>query len=331
MVVNKEGRFGFVDSTGKVVIGFDRLPNTTEDVGVFSEGLAAIFLKQGGAGGYQVGYIDETGQMVIAPQFFFGNPFAGGVALVETQAGSRYINRRGEFVNPGTLTGSAGPKGLTLTREGFTDRSGKLVISGYGFLEPFTEGLAAVVNGRGLDARYGFINMKGKLVIPFRFVPRREHHGFIAGLSHFSEGRASVKLGERFGYINKKGKFVVPPQFIAADDFSEGLAFVASEDKAGYIDKKGHWIILAQDRPYAGGKFKEGLAAVTFKTEHGIKMGYINQRGDVIIPPRFDYAGEFVDGIARIYETRNQSGRWKSSFGYIDKTGKYIWEPQSGP
>lgn len=44
-VVNRNGRIGFIDKTGKIVIAFDKLPKATLYVGDFHEGLAAIFVN----------------------------------------------------------------------------------------------------------------------------------------------------------------------------------------------------------------------------------------------------------------------------------------------
>src|SRR3954470_12399007 len=67
-------RFGFIDKTGRLVIGFDRLPNETETVGEFHEGLALFVLKSRGDQAFEprVGYVDETGAVVISARFAYG-------------------------------------------------------------------------------------------------------------------------------------------------------------------------------------------------------------------------------------------------------------------
>lgn len=64
-------RIGFIDNTGRLVIGFDRLPKTANYVGEFHEGRAVIQLDESGGGrvSQRVGYIDETGAVVIEPRF----------------------------------------------------------------------------------------------------------------------------------------------------------------------------------------------------------------------------------------------------------------------
>jgi hypothetical protein len=51
------------------------------------------------------------------------------------------------------------------------------------------------------------------------------------------------------------------------------------------------------------------------------KVGYINQRGEVVIDPIFDYATRFYEGLAAV-EVRN---RW----GVINASGEFTIQPQS--
>jgi len=60
------------------------------------------------------------------------------------------------------------------------------------------------------------------------------------------------------------------------------------------------------------GKFNEGLAPV--QAQSG-KWGFVNQRQQWVIPPRFDEAREFQDGKA----AAKQNGKW----GFINKQGTW--------
>jgi hypothetical protein len=342
-------RIGFIDNTGKLVIGFDRLPRTTIAVGEFKEGRAVIYLKKEGDDKPQsymdakVGYIDEKGEIIIAARFDSAYDFSEGLAYVQAEGFKGYINVHGELVIK--LEDNIGPKldwyavgfhegmaaALINQEVGFIDRSGKPVIKGYNSAARFSEGLAAVVVGQGRLAKYGFVNKAGDVVISPRFEPLLWHHNQIEYLSRFSEGLACVKVGDLYGYINKKGDFAIPPQFIRAADFSEGLASVMVREGMGYIDKSGRWVIAPRVAPFMGGSFKEGLAPAAFATKQGAKWGYIDHTGRVVIKPSFDEAHEFVGGVAAVYEIRLPNSVQESRWGYIDKTGKYLWEPRSGP
>lgn len=347
-VHNKSADVGFIDRKGNLVIGFGRLPETTVFVRDFREGLAVIYLRKraddepAGNMNYDAGYVDETGAVSIALRFDSAYDFSEGLACVEAGESRSFINRRGEVmiklgmgVEPKLDWYAAGfHEGLAVvtTRQGvgFIDRSGKVVIEGYTAAASFSEGLAAVAIGRGRLAKYGFVNAKGEMVIAPRFAPALSHHDQIEYLGRFSEGLARVRVGDLYGYINKRGRFVIRPQFIHADDFSEGLASVRLREKTGYINKLGHWAVAPRVAPAGGGKFKEGLAPAAFRTVYGTKWGYIDRGGRVFIKPRFDFAYEFVGGVAAVYEVRVPNSVQESRWGYIDKNGKYLWEPQSG-
>ena len=63
----------------------------------------------------------------------------------------------------------------------------------------------------------------------------------------------------------------------------------------GYVDARGE--VVVPPRYLAGGAFSEGLAPVRVAGCYG----YIGVDGAMAIPPRFDYAEPFGDGVARAY------------------------------
>ena len=75
----------------------------------------------------------------------------------------------------------------------------------------------------------------------------------------------------------------------------------------------------------------EGLFCVGIGTDpitgFGGKYGFINNQGEMVIKPVFDYARPFHDGLALISIGRDKSG-FGGSDGFIDNTGKIVIEPQ---
>lgn len=325
-----ETRFGFIDKTGKLVIGFDRLPRKIEAVGDFHDGRAVIYFKKEKGNRYvndfSVGYIDETGRMAIPARFDAAFDFSEGLAYVEREGSGAFIDRRGRTTiklpkkMSASLDGFAygfheGRAAVQINGDyGFVDRTGRLLCKGYTRAASFSEGLAAVAVDWGI--KYGFVNTKGELVIPVRFDAVLAGHN-IGALSHFSEGLARVRVGKEYGFIDKTGQFVIPPKFNVAGDFSEGLAFVRLGERGGYINKSGEWAITGEEKILKGERFKEGLAAVDFNRG----TGYLDHAGKTIIQPQFYDGGEFVGGVAAI----NSSVAPRAA--YIDKTGTYIWPP----
>lgn len=123
------------------------------------------------------GYVDETGEIVIEPQFGSAGQFARNglaVASIEVDSGYKY---------------------------GYIDKTGAYAISpqfddAYDFAD---NGLASVMSGD----LYGYIDAKGEYVIEPQFVSAGDFD---------REGLALVQMNTgRWGYINEKGDFIFTP------------------------------------------------------------------------------------------------------------------------
>lgn len=86
------------------------------------------------------------------------------------------------------------------------------------------------------------------------------------------------------------------------------------DDKFGYIDKTGEMVIPPRFERAMG--FAEGLGRVGI----GDKQGYIDKTGKVVIPLKFDEAHAFREGLA--------GARIGDQFGFIDKTGVFVVQPR---
>lgn len=349
-------RVGFIDRTGRLVIGFDKLPETTDGVGEFHDGRARIYLemeradKAKGSWRHIAGYIDETGAMVIAPRFKFAYDFSEGLARVALEGVAGFIDLEGKVVIKidawvGDFHEGLAAASMPGGREplGYIDRLGTMVIKPqYQFADDFSEGLAGVQ----VDDKWGFINRQGELVIAPRFGLRREqrHPENVISSGRFSEGLACVRLGDLYGYIDKRGKFVIPPQFSSAQDFSEGLAWAISKDstKRGWINKAGQWVItkvsgngfsvdFSQETLTEGWmdhSFSEGLFPIVVDDgdSNKARRGYINTRGTVVIEPReLRDAEPFVGDLAHVTFNDKSRPGWDPPYAYINKKGNYIW------
>lgn len=351
-------RTGFIDGAGRLVIGFDRLPEETEAVGEFGEGRAAFFVKKRDAAepatseGYLGGYIDETGRVVVAPRYYTTADFSEGLAFVASDDFEGFIDRDGRHVFRTDYNVKNFHEGLAAASEsggranvwGYIDRTGRRVIEGpYRFADDFSEGLAGVEDNK--NNKYGFINRRGEMVIQPRFDLQREsrHPGSTISSGRFSEGLACVSLGGRYGYIDRSGEFVIPPQFSVAQDFSEGLAWAVSSDgrTKGWIDKRGQWVVTAVSGkglsfslswlPYSQErrvwKFSEGLAPFLTYDGERVLHGYVNRGGEVVIAPaEWSEVGPFVGGLARVTFYEQSDSKPGTAIGYVDKAGRFIEE-----
>ena len=123
---------------------------------------------------------------------------------------------------------------------------------------------------------------------------------------------ATVKLNGNFGCIDKHGQFVIQPTWDWMLQGSRNKQILVSKDSLyGFVDKRGE--IIVEPKYKDANIFYEGLAAVG----DGKKYGFINIKGDTVIPLIFDdiFLG-FSKGLSDV--TRNDS------CGYIDKKGKTV-------
>ena len=254
------GKVGFIDRTGKVVI-----PPEYDSANDFSEGFAKVVKNNKG------GYIDKTGKEITPLQYDAAGDFFNGMAAVEKNSKIGYIDTTGKEVIPCAYDdGYSFFQGLAAVKKGgkwgFIDKTGKEAIPfQYDDANSFSQGLAGVKKG----SKWGVIDKAGEIVVDFTYDE----------VGAFSNGLARVKQGGKYGYIDKTGELVIPCTFEGAAYFSEGLALVMQGGKRGYIDTTGKLVIPCKYGDAA--PFSEGFAAV--KTDGG--WGFIDKTGKEVVPP----------------------------------------------
>lgn len=214
----------------------------------------------------------------------------------------------------------------------------------------FNDGFAPVCK----TGKWGLINQDGNKTAQFRWDD---------ALS-LSNGLCPVRRGGKWGYINSRGDVVIEPAWDEAKIFPtpDGLARVRSGDKWGYIDQEGRTVITPayeHTRPFygaatfvmakgngrwrcidRGGKTlsetswshclgfpfigRQRLAAV--QDAQG-KMGCIDESGTYVIPPIFEWIGEFHRSHA--------TGKKEGSLRVINEEGEDVvvgnWDNISEP
>lgn len=252
------------------------------------------------------GFIDQSGKVIIAPQFDSVNGFSEGLALA----------RRGD-------------------RKFFIDTNGHTVFEAkFDIVNNFSEGLAAVNVGEtripnlGLIDKpglWGYIDKTGKLVIPLKFTHAE----------NFSEGLAAIRDGDRGAFIDQAGKIIFEVPLDVTLGFHEGIAGVLYKGTLAYFDRTGKQISPPLGYGPKNYSFSEGLVPVEIKG----KTGYMDRAGKLVIEPQFEDAQDFREGLAPVKvhsdETtwcpRDESGSRKGftmKWGFIDKSGKLVITPQ---
>ena len=210
---------------------------------------------------------------------------------------------------------------------GYCDEKGKLVIP-VQFEEAytFTEGKAAVKT----KGKWGFIDLSGQIVIAPQFDE----------VSMFKEGVCVVAKNKKYGFIDHSGKMVIPLNYDDLFDFNDGAARAFTGKKAYnedddessgvyyLIDKTGKRLT---DTVFSWiGWFKNGFAqvkqAVDGINSYDTKVGFINTKGKLVVPPKYDIVEDFSDGLALagLRESSNEpssSATAPFNFGYIDQEG----------
>ena len=331
-VPNTNGRWGFIDDSGKYVIEAKFVM-----VKPFSEGLAAVVFKQNENAYSTVGFIDQSGRIVIPPGF----------------SGEGGVSERGFSEG---LAAVKVPKDR-VDKWGYIDKSGKVVIEPqFAAAGPFSEGRAMVGTAEpswSIDYKWGFIDTEGRWIAK----PQYESAG------EFSEGLAPVLMNNKVGFIDLQGQIAIKPQFdadgaggcmlngrVAASRFSEGVAAVQLKrgvwGKAwGFIDRHSNWVI--QPAFACAAPFSEGLALIGVReVQGGWRYGYIDKTGAIVIKPQFSEASSFVGKLALVTigmteeellanalhadkpqaEIEKELEKFKQKYAYIDRTGKIVWQ-----
>ena len=160
--------------------------------------------------------------------------------------------------------------------------------------------------------------IRGDNVIPAYFRP-----GMVVSMS---ENMILLEYEGKYGFcpLSKQDGEKIQCQYKDASNFSEGLAAVCVRDEGvwtdgnykhymewGYINNTGKLVIDAKYQ--AAGDFFEGLAKV--RTAEGV--GYIDKIGNEVIPFQYKWGGYFKDG--KTYVTDYVGKTW-----LIDKTGEKL-------
>lgn len=299
-------KYGIRNVSGSVDTGpvFDKIDP-------FSEGFAAVY-QYDEWGNIKVGYVDQTGKVVIKPKY---------------DSAQRYVDT--EYIEN---LGDQSPKfkdGRALVKYNgklcYIDKKGNVVITtNYIDAHAFSDGLARVVvkvtEKYSTTSYTGYINTAGKVVIKPSYTMA---HDFKYGVALV----ANVKFGSSknvIDVIDKTGKTVFNLDFqqytYYSPTFEDGLILVRRDDgKFGYMNTKGKMQI---DYKFVeANEFCNGLAKVAMMNDGERAFGYINTKGEVVVKPLslYNFINDtFSDGYISFFESMK--------YGLIDKKGVIVLE-----
>lgn len=239
-------------------------------------------------------------------------------------------------------------------KQGFIDSTGKVVIKpAFDKVGNFSEDLALVSNGTS----YGYINKKGKLVIPYKFTLfdgplemyslRKINNKLSSAINEvsFSNGLAlfADTAKQRYGFINTKGEVIIEPIFWNATKFKDGYAVVVTsvdnsnweKTQWGLINTKGEFVI--KDKYYKLSRLSDNFATATHinkkdSLSYNFASVVLNSKGqtvNTILPGQILLVDEFSKGYCRGLNGIMQS---LTNAGYFifDSTGNTLNNPKNG-
>jgi len=339
--VRLKGKYGFINRNGIFVIypEFDAAENFDR------HGFAKVkiaspntdFNTRKRLNKFRTGLIDDLGATVIPLKFDQINDYTPAGFIVKYQGKSGLYDKYGKGVLPpiyDRVLINVHDTNFHLQKSGkhgLVDFNGEIVLPfEYDFIIYFEKSELVVVHR---DGQSGFANRRGKIVIPIKFESAwpLDDYGF-----------ARVKVDGKWGYIDKTGKMVIPAKYDEVSTFGgAGLAAVKTSGKWGYINQTGDMVIqpkyqLATVNPkaitgFVQEKNKSGYLFINLSTRKPIfprvtslsvghaygskgiqgiyknkKEGFINTKGEIILPPIFDKA--------KIY----QNDSLYNGYGYVE-------------
>lgn len=275
------------------------------------------------------GYIDETGKFIIDPEFDYAWSFIRGGAVVKQEGHYGMIDKNGDWIIE-PVYDSVIPfssECFIVIKDsvfGFAQHgTGKEIIPPrYEQVYYYTNNLCAVQKGRAL----GIVNDQGQIVCEPILQDLKEMNGKMAIVIQSDTANEMDMLwnliGEgnlKRGLINSKGEFVTPCKYDEIfNDASNGYYYPFIRDSRytndsvvndipvmigtfGIIDSTGKILTepVYNELPVYG----DGM----FRIKSGDKYGYADLTGTVIIPPKWEFAVAFSEGIAIVSANGNSS------------------------
>lgn len=309
------GRFGFVDTLGQVVV-----PPVYDYASRFFNGHAIVGMKNE-SGKLLSGLIDRTGRVVVPLEWeHLGNVRDGVCVAYNGEGNERVFSlvdtlgnvRRLEYnycddfsrglaqVGVGTYVENEKVPGRKSSGYEFRGKFGYITPDG----EPAipvqfdeagdfaSDGLAPAGMQGKYYVKWGFIDRSGQFVIPCDFY----------SVGSFQHDRAVVcrvvedgKLA--YGFIDRSGKEVVPCRFDMASPFNFPNAWVGVLNNGEYvyalIDPDGNAVLpFAVVNLQDGGKYGQAAAAIVME-DGSRRYGIVGNDGKIILPFEYDHVSIF--------------------------------------
>lgn len=310
----KGRKWGFINTKGEWVVR-----PQFEYAGYFHNGLAKVIVKG------KTGYIRKDGTIAIEPRFDSGDNFYDTITLVLENEKSQYINTHGEilfgerFCYPWTFQDGIAEGRTCMFNEGEEELWGAINANGEYLFTPQFKSPPDFLNKNAAlaekDSLWGILNIDGHWIVP----PKYDYacRAWVGDLVW-----VRTKSDEKWSLIGSNGKVITAQKFDDRDAFNEGLAAVKIGDRYGFIDSTGT-VVFTLEPEYYPMHFSDGLALVVQTVDSTDRWGYINKKGEWVIPPLFADANHFHGGLAYVILSDDPKDRRS---GYINHCGQVVWQ-----
>lgn len=314
MLAQKGTQYGYLDKTGKWL--FEK-PKSVFTLHGCYEGMIMCIVNS------KYGYLDLKGNEVIITKYDNASNFnKSGLARVgkkSSASGSTtlwgYVDKKGNEVIPVVYpnlgdfyNGLAYAKDSETNRYGFLDKTGKWVLNPiYLDLLSFDEHGGVWV--KQTDAKWHYINKKGKDLGTLDEKGTLYKYFGSLGYAVIENNTTDYVLLDKTGATIKKIE-----DCDAVYNFAEGIGGYKckSTGKYGFIDINGNKITSCDFDGFDG--FTEaGISKVTKQVDGKNKSGYVDAKGNIVLPIVYDYVYNFRNGWGLIYKD--------GKYYYVDKNG----------
>lgn len=268
------------------------------------------------------GYMNNKGETIVEPQFKHANYFTEGIASVVKDSLYGYIKLNGEWKIKPTfrhakpffngyaivdLTDSMG-----ISKEYLISKQGNVVYEKPKSLRKVLKGglFVCLENGNSI-----ILNTLGDTVKVVRegvlYASTKENMFFYtdSGMVQLHISTNNLKPLDSFDYIGP---------------FSDGIATAIKNGKNIVIDENLATVFVIPPEHRGLDECKESRIGFSKDKNNRVYSGFLNEKGEVVIPPIYRSVLFFSEGVAGASIQSSKGEVW----GFIDTLGKWCVEPQ---
>lgn len=299
-IIMQDSLFGFMQhGTGKILIApqFEQVYYYTDDLCVVQKGRA-------------LGIVNSSAELKCAPQFQDLKQVLGPLATAVQSDTSDEMAMLLSIIDGGAVRlGLLNQRGELVTAckydEIFDDAQN-------GYYYPFLRAAeydndSVIGDVPVMIGTYGIVDTAGRILTEPIFEE----------MPVYGDGMFRVRMHGKYGFADSSGKVVIPAKWEYAVAFSEGKAIVSDNSNSSIIDKNGR--VLATNLGPGTGMYRFNNNRARCRSVDGM-YGYMDPTGKRIVPPTFDAADDFSDGVAIVSK--------EGMYGLIDTNGRFVIEPQ---